>query len=127
VQWQPSCSMWTDARPDRQTFAFRNFTDVPDNELFPATVVEHRKHVEAVGCRTFNDGLIDMFVFDILLIPSGGIQICSGIIAPTCNPLDTGLNYGRIVVQSVSYGLLTAEQTIWDLGWALEYWKSFLS
>ena len=75
-------------------------------------MVEHRKRVEAVGCRTFYDGLIDMFVFGILLIPSGGIQICSGVIAPTCTPLATGLNYGRIVVQNVSYRLLTADARI---------------
>jgi hypothetical protein len=30
--------------------------------------------------------LISMFVFDILHIPSGCIQICSGCIAPTCTP-----------------------------------------
>jgi hypothetical protein len=101
-----------DGRTDRQTFAFRNFTNVSNNEFFPATVVEHRTHVEAVGCRTFYDGLIDMFVFDILLIPSGGIQIYSGIIVPTCTPLAMGLNYGRIMVQIVSYRLLTADARI---------------
>ena len=58
--------------------------------------------MEAVGCRTFYDGLIDMFVFDILLIPSGGNQICSGFVVPTCTPLATGLNYGRIMVQIAS-------------------------
>ena len=62
----------TCGRTDRQTSAFRNFTNVSNNEFFPTTVVEHRKHVEAVGCRTFDDGLIDMFAFDILLIPSEG-------------------------------------------------------
>ena len=32
-----------------------------------------------------------MFVFDILQIPTGCIQICSRCIAPTCNPLGTDL------------------------------------
>jgi len=31
-----------------------------------------------------------MFVFDILQIPSGNIQICNWCIAPTCNHLDYG-------------------------------------
>jgi len=97
-----------DRRKDSQTFAFRNFTNVPNSEFFPTTMVEHTKHVEAVGCRT----LIDRFFLGVLLIPSGGIQICIGVIAPTCTPLATGLNYGRIVVQIVSYRLLTADARI---------------
>jgi hypothetical protein len=31
-------------------------------------------------------GMISTFVFDVLRIPSGCIQICSGWIAPTCTP-----------------------------------------
>ena len=91
---------------DRQTFAFRNFTNVSKNEFSPATMAEHGKHVEAVGCRTCFEGMIDMFVFYILLIPGGGIQICSGVIAPTCTPLATGLNYGRTMVQIYSYRIV---------------------
>jgi hypothetical protein len=99
-------------RTHRQTLVFRKFMNVPNNEFFPTIFVERRKHVDAVGCRTFYDGLIDMFVFDILLIPSGGIQICSGVIAPTCTPLATSLNYGCIMVQIVSYRLLHADARI---------------
>ena len=102
----------THGQTDRQTFVFRNFTNMPNNEFFPTILVERRKHMEAVACRTFYDGLIDMFVFDILLIPSGGIQICSGVIAPTCTPLATGLNYSRVIVQIVSYRLLPADARI---------------
>jgi len=43
--------------------------------------------VGPVGCRTFCSVLIGKFVFDILQIPSGCIQICSGRITPTCIPL----------------------------------------
>jgi hypothetical protein len=37
------------------------------------------------------DGLISMFVFDILHIPSGRIEICSGRTAHAGTPLDMGL------------------------------------
>jgi hypothetical protein len=56
-------------------------------ELYPTTAVQQTQHVDAVGCPTFSSGLISMFVFDILQIPSRCIQICSGFIAPTCSPL----------------------------------------
>jgi len=39
----------TDRQTDRQTFAFRNFTNVSNNELYPTTVAEHRTHMETVG------------------------------------------------------------------------------
>ena len=68
--------------------------------------------MEAVGCPTFYDVLIDMFSLGILLIPRRGIPICTGVIAPTCTPLTTGPNYGRIVVQIVSYRLLNVDARI---------------
>jgi hypothetical protein len=46
------------------------------------------------GCGTvshFFSGLMIVFVFDILHIPSVWVQICRGCIAPTCTSLDTGL------------------------------------
>jgi hypothetical protein len=102
-------------------FTFRNFMNVPKNEFSPTTTVQQRNHVKAVGRRTFFVWLIGMFVFEILLISSGCIQICSGLIAPTCIPLATGLNYGHIMVQIVSYrGRPNSipEQTLCKPGWA---------
>jgi len=64
-----------------------------ENELFPATVVQQRQYVDAVGCRTYSSGLISMFVVDILQIPAGCIQICSGYI---CTPLAIGLRAAEI-------------------------------
>ena len=52
-----------------------------ENELFPTTVVEQRQHVVVVGCHMVCSGLISMFAFDILQIPSG--QDSSGKI--TCH------------------------------------------
>jgi hypothetical protein len=49
-----------------------------ENELLPPTAVQQRQRVDAVGCSMFFSGLISMFVFDILHIPSRWIQICSG-------------------------------------------------
>jgi hypothetical protein len=34
-------------------------------------MVQHRQYVNAVGIPTFFSGLIGMFVFDVLQIPSG--------------------------------------------------------
>jgi hypothetical protein len=52
------------------------------------SLVLQRQHVDTVGCGTFffNSWLIGMFVFDILQIPGGCIQICSGCTAPNCTP-----------------------------------------
>ena len=48
--------------------------------------------MDEVGCRTFFvSGLISMFVFDILQICGGCIEICSMGIVPSCNFLATGL------------------------------------
>ena len=55
-----------------------------ENELFPATALQQRQCVDAVGCRTYSSGMISMFVSDILQIPAGCIQICNGCI---CTPL----------------------------------------
>lgn len=41
--------------------------------------------------RFFFSGLISMFVFDILQIPSACSQIYCGCCAPNCAPLDMGL------------------------------------
>jgi hypothetical protein len=62
-----------------------------ENELLPAMTVQRGQHVPVVGCRTFFSRPISMFVFDILQIPSGCIQICSGSSASICTPLATGL------------------------------------
>ena len=43
------------------------------------------------GVTRFLAGWSACFVFDILQIPSGFVQICSGRNAPTCSPLVTGL------------------------------------
>ena len=67
------------------------FIFIFENELFPTTAVQQRQHVDAVGCGTFFSGLISMFVFDILQIPSGCNQIYSGCIARTFIQLATGL------------------------------------
>jgi len=40
-------------------------------------MVQHRQHVDAVGIRTFFSGLIGIFVFDVLQIRSGCIQIAT--------------------------------------------------
>ena len=42
------------------------------------------RHVDAVGCHKFLIWLTGKFVFDILQIPSGCIQICKGLTAPPC-------------------------------------------
>jgi hypothetical protein len=39
---------------------------------------------------------IGIFVFDILKIHSGFVQVCSGCIAPTCNSLVTGLHEKKL-------------------------------
>jgi hypothetical protein len=41
-----------------------------ENEFYPAKAIQQRQHVDAAGCRTFIRGLITMFVFDVLQIPS---------------------------------------------------------
>jgi hypothetical protein len=38
--------------------------------FFPTTEVQQSKCVDAVGCLAFCNGLIGVFVFDILQIPS---------------------------------------------------------
>ena len=45
-----------------------------------------RGNVDPVGCFMFFSGLISMFIFDVLWIPSGCIQIYSGCIAPVAPP-----------------------------------------
>jgi len=62
-----------------------------ENKLFPATAVQLRQHVEAVGCRASFSGLMSTFVFDILRIPSWIIEICGGCIERTFTPLATCL------------------------------------
>ena len=47
-----------------------------ENQLLQAMAVQQRQHVDAVGCLTYYGGLIDIFVFDILQIPSGFKEIC---------------------------------------------------
>ena len=54
--------------------------------MFPTTAVQRRQHVEAVGCRMFASGLTSTFVFGVLQIPSGCIEICSGSLHPTAPP-----------------------------------------
>jgi hypothetical protein len=61
-------------------------TYIFENGLFPPAAVQQKQHVDAVGCRTFSSRLIRMPVFDILQIPSGCIQICSGYVSPNFNP-----------------------------------------
>jgi len=58
-------------------------TNMFENELLPATAVQQRQCVDAVGCRTFSSALISMFVSHILQILAGCIQICSGFNAST--------------------------------------------
>jgi hypothetical protein len=62
-----------------------------ENELFPTSAVQQRQHVDAVGCGTFSSGLISKFVFDILQIPNGCIQIYNGCIARSFIQLAAGL------------------------------------
>jgi len=50
-----------------------------------------RQHVDGVGCLTLFSGLVSMFVFDILQIPSGCIRICRRCIAPNCTHLAMGV------------------------------------
>jgi hypothetical protein len=57
-----------------------------ENELFPTMAGQQRQHVDAIGCRTSFSGLISMFVFDILQIPGGCIQICRRFIAAPLHP-----------------------------------------
>ena len=38
-------------------------TNMLENELFPATAVQQRQYVDAVGRRTYSSGLISMFAF----------------------------------------------------------------
>ena len=52
------------------------FTNILENELFTTAAVQQRQHVDAVGCHRLISGLIGVFVFDILLIPSGYILVC---------------------------------------------------
>jgi len=64
------------------------YTYISENELHPTTAVQQKRHVDAVGCGTFFfSSLVSMFASDILQIPSGNIQICSGLSASTCTPL----------------------------------------
>jgi hypothetical protein len=46
-----------------------------ENALLPTTAVQQRQYVDRVRCRKLFSGLIIMFVFDILEIPSGCTQI----------------------------------------------------
>ena len=62
-----------------------------ENDSFPSTALQHRQHVYMVGCHVSFGGLISMFVFDILQIPSGCIQICRGCTALRCTSLATDL------------------------------------
>ena len=84
----------------RQTRHF-NFTVRSVNtaqNILPTDIFEHvsfsnhddlpRQHMDAVVCPTFFSGLISMFTFGILQIPSMCIQNCGWCIAPTCT---TGL------------------------------------
>jgi hypothetical protein len=41
-----------------------------ENQQFPITSAQQRQQVDAAGRRAFSDGLIRVFVFDILQIPS---------------------------------------------------------
>jgi len=52
------------------------YTYIFESRLFQAMAVQQRQHVYAVGCLTCYGRLIDIFVFDILQIPSGCKQIC---------------------------------------------------
>ena len=63
-------------------------------QFFPKTAVQRRQHVDVAGCRTFFfSGLISMFVFDILQIPSACSQIYCGCCAPNCAPPGYGPDY----------------------------------
>jgi hypothetical protein len=46
--------------------------------------VQQRQHVDAVRWRTCFSGMISVFVFDMLRIPSGCIQSGSAYTAPAC-------------------------------------------
>jgi len=54
------------------------------NELFPTTAVQHRQDVDEEGRRTSFSGLINIFVFAILQIPSGCIRPLALLWLPTC-------------------------------------------
>lgn len=74
------------------------YTYTFENELFPTTMVQRRKHVFVAGYNILFSGLMSMFTFDTLQIPSRCIHICSGCIARTYIPLATGLAEGMAFV-----------------------------
>ena len=78
--------MRTDGQTDRQTDRHSLFVILRTCLTRPTTVAEHRTHMETVGWRTFYDGLIDMFIFDILLIPSGASRFVLGSLHPLAPP-----------------------------------------
>jgi len=57
-----------------------------ENDLLPLTVVQGEKHVDAVKCLTLFSGLINVFVFDILKIPSGCTAPLALSHSPSCGP-----------------------------------------
>jgi len=74
------------------------YTYTFENELFPTTMVQQRKHVFVAGYIILFSGLMSMFAFDTLQIPSRCIHIRSGCIARTYIPLATGLAEGMAFV-----------------------------
>ena len=77
-----------------------------ENKLFLAMAVQHKQHVDAVGCHAFFRGLISMFVFGIVKILNGCIQDHRGCIAPTPPPpamclMTTFSPYGVTVLLNV--------------------------
>jgi hypothetical protein len=61
----------------RYTLAFalqlrkKAWKNIFENELFPTVMVQQRQQGNALWCCMFLNGLISMFVFDILQIPGG--------------------------------------------------------
>ena len=71
-----------------------------ENASFQTTAFQQKQHLNVVTCHMSFSGLICMFVFEILKIPSECTQNWGGSIAPTWKLLVTGLDgacdtYGR--------------------------------
>ena len=99
-----------------------------ENKLFPTTEFQLRQHVGAVGCRTSFSGPISKFVYDILQITSGSIQICGGCTERTCTPLATGLttqkswfsSYRMPHLRNIS-GVIVEHHNTWNVVWMSQF------
>jgi len=75
-------------------------------------MVQQRKHVFVVGYITLFSGLMSMFAFDTLQIPSG-------CIAPICIPLATGLAKELLCLTGWKISIFNARNRSQNA----QYWK----